>query len=900
MNIDTNNSSPAQPPGTAWKFIEELKRPFYDQVKLHRKNAKPGEVSLLNGVVFKLDFPNTQQLLETAYADLKSFLNLGGIGTGEFQIITKQIKKVPAESYRIIVEDNFCCIEAGDCEGIRRGIYFFEDELLRSGGPFLKKSVIERKSIIKTRISRCFFGPINRPPMNRNELNDNTDYYPENYLNRLAHEGINALWMTVSFRDLCPSRFFPEYGKGRKERLEKLRTIVDKCARYGIKIYIFCIEPKGFGNIPEYLNSLSDLDSNPYFSGHKANGFTFFCTSTPEGQEYLEDCTYYIFSKIPRLGGLIDINLGERPTHCYSNIISLLNNNCPRCSKRKPWEVFVDTTSAIARGIQKAAPEAEMISWLYVPSLSESDVDVENTMEVIKDIAAHTPSNVTLQYNFESMGKVKQLGKEQVARDYWLSWPGPSEIFRESAEAAIRNGAKASAKIQVGCSHEVASIPFVPVPGNLYKKYKAMHEIGCSTVMQCWYFGNYPGIMNKAAGELAFAPFPKNEDEFLLKLAEVDWNKDAPSVVNAWKKFQESYSNFPINLSFTWYGPLHDSIVWPLYLYPVDKPISPSWEFTFPLDSGDRIGECICYDHTLEETLELLDRMSELWNKGVEELKRIRANFLENRERLLDIGLAQALGIQISSANNIFNFYALREKLPSLKKEKQLESLKAMRKIVETEIKNSEELKELCLNDSRLGFHSEAEGYKYFPKKLDWRKNKLQKLLENDFIKLTKQIMAEEKIFPAYTGAAPQGKIYQASHQCKAYFESGKTSWQARSDAENIYFEIEGSFSEDDQITVEIEPCRLWPTQKFLINGKGKTQHHNLKIETNKSWKAEISDHVAKFSIPFKIFDGYYEPGNPIRVNVHINEDSWVKGALCQPRLRLSSDNPSNLGWLFL
>jgi hypothetical protein len=332
----------------------------------------------------------------------------------------------------------------------------------------------------------------------------------------------------------------------------------------------------------------------------------------------------------------------------------------------------------------------------------------------------------------------------------------------------------------------------------------------------------------------------------------------------------------------------------------VDKPISPSWRFSFPFDSGDRIGECICYEHTFEEILELLGKMSELWTKGVKKLGMIKGNFLEDRERLLDIGLAEALGIQMNSANNIFKFYALREKLPSLKRREQLKSLENMREIIETEIKNSEELKELCLNDSRLGFHSEAEGYKYFPGKLDWRKKELQKLLKNDFMELTKQIMAGEEIFPEYTGVTPRGKVYRILQQNKAYLESGKAFWQAHADTESIYFEIKGSFSESDKVTVEIEPCRLWPSQKFSINGKGETTHYNFKATTDKSWQAGISNNVAVFSIPFKIFEGYYVPGTPMRVNIHINEDSWIKGPLWESRLRFSTDNPENLGWLFL
>jgi hypothetical protein len=39
--------------------------------------------------------------------------------------------------------------------------------------------------------------------------------------------------------------------------------------------------------------------------------------------------------------------------------------------------------------------------------------------------------------------------------------------------------------------------------------------------------------MNKVAGELPFAPFPDNEDEFLNKLAAINWAGNEEKVVEA-------------------------------------------------------------------------------------------------------------------------------------------------------------------------------------------------------------------------------------------------------------------------------------------------------------------------------------------------------------------------------
>ncbi|MHC4873406.1 MAG: hypothetical protein ACYTFY_16300, partial [Planctomycetota bacterium] len=469
--------------------------------------------------------------------------------------------------------------------------------------------------------------------------------------------------------------------------------------------------------------------------------------------------------------------------------------------------------------------------------------------------------------------------------------------------AAVKNKASASAKIQVGCSHEVATIPFIPVPGNLYQKYKAMHEIGVSSVMQCWYFGNYPGLMNKAAGELSFTPFPESEADFLKQLCQPIWQNNTDTFVKAVQSFQDAYSNFPISLTFTHYGPLHHAVVWPLHLYPVDKPISPSWKFTFPLISGDRIGECISYQHTFEEVMELLDKMSAEWNKGIEILKKLEADYSSNRERKLDIGLCKAIGIQIESARNVYKFYKLREDLPFIDTDKQLTSLNEMKILAEKEISNSRALKELCSYDSRLGFHSEAEGYIYFADKLEWRAECIEKLLSSDFPRLTEEINNKADIFPAYTGKVVKGKYYNAPNSAdNAEFENigtGDYQWRSYHDNENIYFEIKGDFTGKQQALIHIEPCRLWPVKTFWYSKKEGAFQHSVQPAYDPEWDVEDKDNLLIYRIPFSFFDGYRKEGRPVRINIDADNNSWIEKHPWEGRLHFGSHNPEDLGWLF-
>ncbi|MBK7711706.1 MAG: hypothetical protein IPJ37_12710 [Bacteroidales bacterium] len=65
----------------------------------------------------------------------------------------------------------------------------------------------------------------------RDELMDDVNYYPDQYLNRLAHEGVNGLCLTVEFRDLVAASFTPYAGIDSEKLLAKLRQTVESCLR---------------------------------------------------------------------------------------------------------------------------------------------------------------------------------------------------------------------------------------------------------------------------------------------------------------------------------------------------------------------------------------------------------------------------------------------------------------------------------------------------------------------------------------------------------------------------------------------------------------------------------------------------------------------------------------------
>lgn len=712
---------PAPPGEASWSFVEDLKKPepfvlFWKQ----GQTPRAGQVDFRAGLSLKKTFPDEKGVLETAYADLSDFLAFAKLDSpGGLPLVIEKTPTEGFEAYAIDVSPRGIRLQANDAEGIRRAVFDLEARIASADGPFLDAGGVSKKPWLKNRITRCFFGPIKRPPLNRDELMDDVDYYPDAYLNRLAHEGMNGLWLSVEWKDITTTSF-REPSPDRERRLAKLRRTVEKCARYGIRIWLYSNEPEGFHSADDPM-----LKAHPELAGAGWGSRRFICPNSEAGQRFIYESARSIFSQVKGLGGLINISLGEHGSSCLDSIGVNADRrpDCPRCSRVPNWQTLAAGQAAMARGVKDGDPNAEFICWLYMPSWKP-------LAPWVCELGAHMPKDVTLQVNFESGALKYQLDKPRIGGDYWLSYVGPSDRFARIAEAAGARGTPMSAKLQVGCSHECATVPFMPVPSLLYRKYKTMPSLHVTSVMQCWYFGNYPGVMNRAAGRLAFEDFSGGEDAFLTSLARPDWGGDAATVVRAWKHFADGFQHFPLSTRFQWWGPLHATPVWPLYLKPALEPLQPTWLVGGPC--GDAVGEALD-NHTLAEAVILTRQMAEEWDKGFALLKALGPTFSGNRARTLDIGLAEAIGIQFASAHDMLRFYLMRSLLFDLPPADALKSLTDMEKIVRDEIRHSERLAVLCAADSRLGFHSEAERHQYFPARLAWRAEVLRDLLATEF-----------------------------------------------------------------------------------------------------------------------------------------------------------------------
>ena len=700
------------------KFIDWLNSPLHESAPevFGVRKIRDGECDA-RGAYISSVYEGFRELILTATEDFEKFLRVTGVFGDKYPVEIAFVEGFSEESYSVEVTNEKTVISASDSEGARRAVYYLEEEMIKREGAFLPLGTIRRDAIIKRRITRGFFSPTNRAPKWGDELLDEIDYYPENYLSRLAHNGTNGLWIYTSFAQLLSSPYLPSKDENCAKRMEKLARVTEKCKRYGIKVYVFAIEPMGLlaEECPPYLDMLG-ADATSSFPAPRRP----FCPRIEKTREHIVYCLEYIFKTIPDLAGYISITAGERPTTCSS---VGTYKTCPRCGKYPRGENLAFSVDVIKEGVRRAGTGAEFISWTY----GHRYWDDPDIIEYIDK----TPSDVTVMQNFEDRGIDIQLGKPRIAWDYWLSYPGPSDMFKMSARESVKTGHPTYAKMQVCSSHEIATVPYIPAPGILFDKYSAAVELGVSGIMECWYFGNYPSLMNRASTELSYAGAHKDKRAFLVELAARLYGESrAEAVADAFEAFEEAYRNYPTNIMFSYYGPMHDGIAWELFPIPKNRALPRSW-LLLDAPDGDRIGECLFKGHTLDEAITLADRMCDAWRRG---LSRLPLSASDEHTTC-----ARAIGILFESGRDILEFYKKREELGTGVGDP-LAAVTAMETITVREIYRTERMIDICERDPRIGYHSEAEGFKFFPEKMRARVEKLWRLMESDFLEIRDRI----------------------------------------------------------------------------------------------------------------------------------------------------------------
>ena len=374
---------------------------------------------------------------------------------------------------------------------------------------------------------------------------------PEGLLQRLAAQGVNAVWLHVLLSGLVPDPEFPEWGKGGEARLANLRKLVARAGKYGVKVYLYLNEPRG--EAPEFFAKggrarlVGAKPTSPIVLGKWC-----FCTSLPENLDRLSRAVEKVFREVNGLGGILTITCSENLTNCASR--PGFKETCPRCCGRSRAEVIADANNAMIRGLKRGSATAEALIWNWAWPREEAT-----------DIVARLDKGRVRVMSVSEEGMTTSFGGvTNTVKDYSIGVVGPGERALSFWKACAENGLKTVAKVQVCSSWELSTFPYLPTVELNARHAVNLANAGVNGVMLSWSLGGYPGPNLRVYDELRKG---EHDAEGLLdRLAGKLYGRAAaPLVRKAWRAFADGFSQYPNSQTVLYFGPQQWGPANPLY-----------------------------------------------------------------------------------------------------------------------------------------------------------------------------------------------------------------------------------------------------------------------------------------------------------------------------------------------
>ena len=318
-------------------------------------------------------------------------------------------------------------------------------------------------------------------------------------------------------------------------------------------------------------------------------------------------------------------------------------------------------------------------------------------------IVAGMPDDCILVSDFERGGHKDILGhKDHPIDEYALSYAGPSEAFLAIFKLAKDRGIKVMPKLQIGTTHELASVVSLPLLPNICEKARFMRKNDLDGYLGCWNFGS-----QSSANTMGFNYFlttsAVGDTESMLKdfCRQIFDNSNADEVVAAWICFCRAMDHYPFSVRFLYFSPLNYTLSHLFLPGPLSMGlIGRSW---LPDSRGDDLVSSIA-EFSLEEILGGLDKVATLWSEGVALLKSGLAG-CSSEIALLELNNASLCGCIFRSAVNSYRLYKLK------KGWRGAEDMPEYCRLLSRELDIVEEALPLTLADARQGFHSEGHFY---------------------------------------------------------------------------------------------------------------------------------------------------------------------------------------------
>lgn len=553
---------------------------------------------------------------------------------------------------------------------------------------------------------------------NADEPLDATQVYTPSVLADIARQGFDAVWMRGRLRQLTRSEVFPELNDEQApQRIANIRQLIADGRENGIRLFLYFHEPLALARDHHFWKNHPELAGEPLIEPDFDWDLLALCTSTPQVRDFLNESVRNLFDDVTELGGVIITTASEYHTHCWSHRARKSTGDeymercrvqieCPNCRDREPADVVAELVRIWQQQAERTDPAPEVWAWNWSWSMWYD----EPQTEVIEKL----PPGVKLMCDFERGGARRQDIGMVAMDEYSLGYVGPSDRFTGSRAAAAERGVPVCAKLQIGTTHELATVPNLPLIPCLYAKLHEIDALGLSGLMCSWNFGNTPSLNTAAFGMFARRPDLRHDREaFFDTLArEYLGAADPDAVAQAWMLFCDAFAQYPFSIKMLYFSPMNYAVAYPLKLDYEDRPMGPSWIFHEPW--GDRLEDC-SDPFTAEQVCRCFDKMEQLWRLGLELYTRALDD-AGNKHQVEELSCARMIGCHLSAMRNICDFHAARRgkmRDLALSGPCRLPGDEDLLALIRKQRETCKAALELARNDPRLGYHQEPHARFY-------------------------------------------------------------------------------------------------------------------------------------------------------------------------------------------
>jgi hypothetical protein len=399
-----------------------------------------------------------------------------------------------AKDYEIVVTPERLLVCGYDERGALFGLYHLEARLNLREAPFLPADLqTVRHSLYETRMVQSWLGWME---------------WPDAILSHLAHDGFDAIFASVyanpngdrTTADSSTEFYARLLHKVRPQDPARMRDLIDRAARFGLKVYTPIIY--------QYLG-------------------------TPESEAGLRRLVRDIVTVFPDIQGYVLLTEGfwyKQWGGCHGASREYVQDWARNWSR---------AVAIVAEECHRLNPAIEILPWEY-----NIDFRPQNT-EMKRYFIQQLPGDSIPLLTWENGKGFEMDGMRGYLRDYSLNQIGPAEVTEAQIAEARRRGMKVYSKADTIATWQFGTIPYLPFPYQWYERYQALAKYGIDGTLESWSTGYKPSFITELRAWTCWTAAPALA-EILGALAARDFGSGGRErVLKAWDYFSQAIRLLP-------------------------------------------------------------------------------------------------------------------------------------------------------------------------------------------------------------------------------------------------------------------------------------------------------------------------------------------------------------------